>query len=292
MLGGLTACGGGLSGASGDASPGMSNQAAVVSLSVGCRASPWMPCPRWTPLKPAPSFHAAPVLLDDPRADADAPTETRLSAAEVALPTRQRPTACDATRPRAGGQRRPGPAMASSTTVVTYIAGPNPLGLQAAQHRQRHHKARNSARADHLHRQRQARPQHRGQAGRVQQQFSLPSCGNRTLTRHHGPAVDGAATAVSWSSPTAPAAPLSKTRRLPPYDSGLGDRDCAGRAVAHAIAPLAPGADRGAGRICEQSGRRHPPGHAHGPGRGVHELCAPTGAVGSPAWRTVLPPRA
>jgi hypothetical protein len=87
LLGGLTACGGGLSGAGGDASPGVSPQAAVVSLSVEVPGEPLEALPALDAVEARPSFHAAPVLLDDPQADADAPAQTRLTAAQAAALT-------------------------------------------------------------------------------------------------------------------------------------------------------------------------------------------------------------
>lgn len=241
MLGGLTACGGGLSGASGDASPGVSPQAAVVSLSVEVPGESLDALPALDALEARPSFHAAPVLLDDPRADADAPAQTRLSATQAALPTRQRSADSlrDATRVRAlagsEGQAQP---MASSTTVVTYT----PAQIRAAYKLPSIASATKAqlgagqtiyiVNAKHD-------PNIVAELAAFNSKFSLPSCSNRTLTATTTLPLTAASSSscelvIAYSTS---GAALSNT--APAYDSGWATEIALDVQWAHAIAPLA-----------------------------------------------------
>ncbi len=247
LLGGLTACGGGLAGAGGDASPGVSPQAAVVSLSVEVPGEPQEAVPALDGLEARPSFHAAPVLLDDPTADADAPaqtpTYTRLTAAQAALPTRQRSAdslrdgANEGLRARAlaGSEAQP---MASGGTVVTYtpaqiraayklptIAAATKAQLGAGQ-------TIYIVNAKHD-------PNIVAELAAFNSKFSLPSCSNRTLTATTALPLAAASSSscelvIAYSTSTAT---LSNT--APAYDSGWATEIALDVQWAHAIAPLA-----------------------------------------------------
>ena len=233
MLGGLTACGGGLSGASGDASP--------RRVAPGDRGEPERrgagesldALPALDALEARPSPCRAGPAPDDP-----GPTPTRgqtLSATPAALPAPalgRQPARCNA-RPRAGGQRRPGPAHGqqhhSRDPRRTQIRAACKLPSIASATR------RNSAEGQTIYIVNAGTtPTSLAELAAFNSKFSLPSCSNRTLTA----TTTLPLTATSSNSScelviaySTSGAALSNT--APAYDSGWAPRlrwMCSGRA--------------------------------------------------------------
>lgn len=237
LAGLLSACGGGLNSAAPDVGP----QAAPVTLSVEAADEGTPGSAAIAGIEARPSFHAAPVLLDEPAADSAAPAQTWLTAAQAAQPTRQRSADSlrDATRVRAlAGSDSLVQPMATSTPVVTYT----PAQIRAA-YRLPTIAAATKAQlgagqtiyivnAKHG-------PNIVAELAAFNSKFGLPSCSNRTLAANAAlplAAANSSSCELVIAYATANAG-LSNT--APAYDSGWATEIALDVQWAHAIAPLA-----------------------------------------------------
>jgi subtilase family serine protease len=236
LAGLLSACGGGLNSAAPDAGP----QAAPVSLNVEVAEEGTPVSAAIASIEARPSFHAAPVLLDEPLPDSAAPAQTWLTAAQAAQPTRQRSADSlrDAPRVRAlAGSDSLAQPMATSTPVVTYT----PAQIRAA-YRLPTIAAATKAQlgagqtiyivnAKHD-------PNIVAELAAFNAKFGLPACTSRTLAATTALPLAAAGSScelvIAYSTSSAG---LSNT--APAYDSGWATEIALDVQWAHAIAPLA-----------------------------------------------------